>query len=190
MKIAAKAASKRKIPIVLDPVGAGATKLRTNTVLRILGDYPVSIVKGNAGEIASLAGIGGKVRGVDSVGGAQMEGAVALAKRFATVVAVTGAEDFVSDGKRVLKVSNGSTWLGTITGSGCSATSVVAAFAGVGSNYVESAASALAVYSVAAEQAERRNPEGPATFKRYFFDSLYSITDEQVKTAARIEEIK
>jgi hydroxyethylthiazole kinase len=188
MKVAAKKASTRGIPIILDPVGAGATKLRTQTALNFLNNYPVGVLKGNLGEISVLAGLGGEVRGVDSAsGGAEAKiCAVEAADKFNTVVAVTGKEDYISDGKTTLCVSNGHKWLSAITGSGCCAGTVVSAFCAVGDNLVTASACGLAVYGIASEIAAQ-NANGPASFRTAFFDTVYNLTPEIVEKHARIE---
>ncbi len=190
MEAAMTKAGQRQIPLLLDPVGAGATSLRTQTSLRFLQQYRVTMLKGNLGEISVLAGLDGKVRGVDSESGAEPSLAAQKgAERFGIPVAVTGKEDFVSDGKRTLRISNGSHWLGTITGSGCSAATVMGAFLAVEKDAVLAAASALSAYSVASEIAEERQPEGPASFKVAFFDALYRLTPQMVTERANIQEV-
>lgn len=190
MIIAGKQANKSGIPIVLDPVGAGATLMRTETGHRLLRELNVSIVRGNAGEIGALSGSGGEVKGVDSVGatGSAVDLARNSAKQWNAVVAVTGARDIISDGQRVLGVDNGHVWLQTRTGTGCAATAVTAAFAAVEPDHVVAAASALAVYGLAAELAARE-ANGPASFGVAFFDQIYNLTPEQVAEGARIVEL-
>jgi hydroxyethylthiazole kinase len=186
---AGRQANASGIPIVLDPVGAGATGYRTSTGLRLLGELRIDIVRANAGEVGALSGAGGEVKGVESVGAGadQVSLARSAAKAWGNVVAVTGKQDAVSDGERVLTVDNGHPWLSARTGTGCGATSVTAAFAAVEPDYVVAAASALAVYGLAAELAARRT-NGPASFHTAFFDEIYNLTPEQVESGARIQE--
>lgn len=189
MRIAAGEANRRGVPVIFDPVGAGASRLRTDASVEILRHFRVSLLKGNAGEISVLAGLGGEVRGVDSAGGAQTTvAAKRAAEEFRTTVAVTGKMDAVSDGTTTLVVENGSDWLGRITGSGCSATTVIAAFCAVEPHYLTAAASALACYSIAAEMAEEKGVEGPMSFKTAFFDAVYNLTPEEVIKRAKIRE--
>ncbi|MGD0167605.1 MAG: hydroxyethylthiazole kinase, partial [Gaiellaceae bacterium] len=124
MILAGKAANAAGVPVVLDPVGAGATRYRTDTAERIIREVRVAIVRGNAGEIATLAGQEGEVRGVDSiaVGVPVWEIAKSAARLFGCVIAVTGAVDRVSDGEDTLSVANGHKLLGVVTGTGCMAT--------------------------------------------------------------------
>src|SRR5205085_8775350 len=120
MLAAGKAASELRVPVVLDPVGAGATKLRTETAKRILADVDVTVLRGNPGEVATLVGVQAEVRGVESIGGG--EGAAELAgeaaRRFGCVASVTGPVDHVSDGEQALSVANGPERLAAGTGPG------------------------------------------------------------------------
>ncbi|MDQ3893163.1 MAG: hydroxyethylthiazole kinase, partial [Actinomycetota bacterium] len=126
MLAAGKEAGRCGIPVVLDPVGAGATRFRTDTAKRLLEEVDVAVVRGNAGEVATLVGVEAEVRGVESIGGPDdaADLARAAARTLGTVAAVTGAVDHVSDGERVLAVANGHELLGTVTGTGCMATAV------------------------------------------------------------------
>ena len=190
MLIAGREANRRGIPIVLDPVGAGATQLRTDTNRRLLQELRISVVRGNAGEIGALTGAGGEVKGVESVGGPDDVVSVArdAARAWGCVVAITGKQDIISDGERVLAVDNGHRWLTTLTGTGCMATTVVAAFAAVADDLLVSTDCALAYYGYVAERAAEQ-ARGPASFKVAFFDTLYNMTPEEAAQGARISEI-
>jgi len=133
MLIAGKSANANGVPIVFDPVGAGATKLRTDSSLRILSELKVKIVRGNSGEVGVVAGQGGVVRGVESYGtkGDLVEVARTISTRFGAVGAITGKRDTVVDKSRIGYCDNGHQMLTTITGTGCTATTLVAAFAAV-----------------------------------------------------------
>src|ERR687885_2333407 len=121
MLLAGRAAKEARVPIVLDPVGAGATAYRTATARRLVRELEPNVVRGNSAEIATLAGRAAEIRGVESIGAADSpaEIARAAAHDLGTVVAVTGAVDHVSDGERVMAISNGHPLLASITGSGC-----------------------------------------------------------------------
>ncbi len=190
MLIAGRKANERGIPIVLDPVGAGATTLRTETNLRLLDELQIAVVRGNSGEIGALSGAGGIVKGVESVEGVSdpVEVAQSMARAHGVVVAITGKRDVIADGKRVLGVDNGHQWLTTITGTGCMATTMVAAFAAVERDYLVAAAGALACFGLAAEQAAEK-AHGPASFKVALFDQLYNLTPEELAQGARIVEL-
>jgi hydroxyethylthiazole kinase len=187
MILAGGMANDRKIPVVLDPVGAGATRFRTETVQRLLDELKVSILKGNAGEIGVLAGAGGKVRGVDSHGLAG--DVVSIAKDYAKcaklVVTVSGATDIVTDGKRVVLVENGHPMMGSISGTGCMAASVTGAFAAVTDDMVLASAAAFAAFGIAGERAAA-GARGPFTFKTALFDELAALTPAALTKGAKI----
>lgn len=188
MVVAGRRANERGIPVVLDPVGAGATPLRTESSRRLLSELRIGIVRGNAGEIGSLFGTGGVVKGVESVGGVDdpVSLARAAAREWRTVVAITGRRDIVSDGQRVLGVDNGHPYLTTLTGTGCMSTTMVAAFAAVERDGLVAAAAALACFGLAAERAAQE-ARGPASFKVALFDALYHLKPEELEQGARIE---
>jgi len=191
MLIAGRKANERGIPIVLDPVGAGATTLRTETNRRLLDELRIAVVRGNSGEIGALSGAGGVVKGVESVEGVSnpVEVAQVMARERGLVVAITGKQDVIADGERVLGVDNGHQWLTTITGTGCMATTMVAAFAAVERDYLVAAAGALACFGLAAEKAAAQ-ANGPATFKVALFDQIYNLTPEELAAGARVVELQ
>jgi len=190
MITAGKHARLRGIPVVLDPVGAGATSYRTDTDLLIIRDVGPDIVRGNPGEIAALIGAGGEVRGVESVG--TLDDPVAVAKLAANAwgatVAMTGARDLITDGSRTLGVENGDRWLTTLTGTGCSSTAMVAAYAAVESDYVLAAAGALAHLGYAAEVAAK-DAKGPGSFKAALHDAIYNMTPDMLAENMRAVEL-
>jgi hydroxyethylthiazole kinase len=187
MILAGRMANERKIPVILDPVGAGATRFRTETVHRIMDEVAITILKGNAGEIGVLAGSGGKVRGVDSHG---ISGdAVAIAKDYARsggmVVSISGAVDIVTDGKRVFLIGNGHPMMGSISGTGCMAASVTGTFAASGTDPLKASAAALAAFGIAGERAAA-TARGPMSFKAALFDELAGLTPADLATGARV----
>lgn len=189
MHAAADKANDLEIPIILDPVGAGATAYRTDTALSLLEKHKITILRGNPGEIGVLSGVGGTVRGVESIGKTDVEKAAnKLALSYQTTVVVTGRHDLITDGKRVLSVKNGHEWLTTITGSGCMCTAVTAAFAAVETDPVIAAGGALAAYGLAAELAARE-ARGPASFKVAMLDMVYRMTPKQLTEEARAQFI-
>lgn len=191
MIVAGRAAKRRGIPIVLDPVGAGATALRTDTARRLLGEVGVSILRGNAGEVMAVAGEAGRVRGVDSL--ADSDAAVAaaghLAKSNEITVAVTGVLDVVTDGKRTFEVANGHPMMGRVTGTGCGATVAVACFAAVADlgDLCFAAAAGLARYGLAGEIAARVSTR-PGSFAVAFVDALATVDRSEVLAGLRITE--
>ncbi len=188
-------AGLRGVPIVLDPVGAGATRYRTAAAGRLLDELHPTAVRANAGEAAALLGQGGLVRGVEYVGAAEPGGlAAALARERACVAAVTGACDFVADTDRVLGVENGHPWLAAIPGAGCMTAGVIGAFCAVARTQPEApgfllaAACALVCFGVAAEIAADY-ARGPGTLAPALLDALYYLTPEQVRQEARVREL-
>jgi hydroxyethylthiazole kinase len=190
MLLAAKAANAEGVPVVLDPVGAGATTLRTETGKRILDAAEIAVVRGNAAEVATLAGREAEIRGVESIGaeGSGAELAQAAAQALGTVAAVTGPVDYVSDGERVLAVANGHELLATVTGTGCMATAVTGCFLGVRPDApLEAAAEALVVFGLAGEEAAE-GAKGPGTFHVQLYDALYNLNPETIDGRARVDE--
>ncbi len=189
MVLAGKRANELGVPVVLDPVGAGATVFRTKSCKRILDEVDVGIVRGNAAEIAVLAGFEGKIRGVESVeeGSDAKTSALALAKNLGCTVAVTGAVDVISDGERVALVSNGSPMLSRVTGTGCMATAIVAAFAGVQADAFRAATGALTTFGIAGEIAAEEAGERPGSFHVALYDSLASIGEAKIEEGAKVE---
>ncbi len=191
MRIAGQAANEHGIPIVLDPVGAGATAFRTQMSQFLLKELKIAILRGNAGEIGALSGAGGVVKGVESVEGVKDPAAVAqaMAKEQDTVVVIGGKRDILSDGKRVLGVDNGHAWLTTITGTGCMVTTAVAAFGAVERDYLIAAAGGLACFGLAAELAAQK-ASGPASFKVALLDQIYNLQPEQLAQGAKVVELE
>ncbi|MCL4338358.1 hydroxyethylthiazole kinase [Patescibacteria group bacterium] len=187
MFIAGRKANSMRIPIILDPVGAGATKLRSSTSLELLSKLEIAVLRGNHGEIGAVAGAGGKVKGVESVEGIKdpVKVAQSLAKKYKTVVVITGKRDIVSSGKETYFVDNGDQWLSTNTGTGCMSTTMVAAFCAVEKNYAFASSAALACYGYAAEIAAK-NAKGPASFKIALLDTLYNMSPSQLAKGAKI----
>jgi hydroxyethylthiazole kinase len=189
MLIAGKAANAAGVPVVLDPVGVGATALRTDTAKRILDEVDVAVVRGNAAEVAALAGMDAEIRGVESIGvgagGATI--ARATARAFGAVASVTGAVDNVSDGSRTLAIANGDPLLATITGSGCMSSALTGCFVAVRREaLVDGAAYALAALGVAGEEAARE-AHGPGTFHARLYDAVFNLTPDSLDTRAKIE---
>jgi hydroxyethylthiazole kinase len=191
MLLAGGAANARRIPVVLDPVGAGATTYRTTTAHRILELVDVTVLRGNAGEVATLVGAQAEVRGVESIstGLEPAELAREAAKRLGIIASVTGAVDHVSDGERVLSVSNGHELLATVTGTGCMSTAMTGCFlAAKPGEPLEAAAEALAAFGVAAEDAAA-GADGPGTFHVRLYDALYALDPATLDGRARVEEL-
>ncbi len=191
MAIAGRRANELGVPIVLDPVGAGATKLRTDSVARLLGELKVAIVRGNAGEIGVVAGAGGEVKGVESFGakGDLVEVGRRLAVLHATTAAISGKRDVIVDARRVGYCDNGHILLTTITGTGCVATTIVAAFAAVEPDPLLAATAGYAALGIAGEVAAER-ASGPGTFQPALFDAIYALDRKTIleRCKAWVEE--
>ena len=191
MILAGGTATAREIPIVLDPVGAGATQYRTTTTHRLLDIVDVTVLRGNAGEIATLVGAEAEVRGVESIG-AGLEPAEltrTAAQRLGVIASVTGAVDHVSDGERVLSVANGHELLATVTGTGCMSSALTGCFlAAKPEAPLEAAAEALAAFGVAAEDAAH-GAAGPGTFHARLYDALYALDPATLDERTHIEEL-
>jgi hydroxyethylthiazole kinase len=188
MLLAGRAANAAGVPVVLDPVGAGATRFRTETAERILADIDIAVLRGNAGEIATLAGAEAEVRGVDSVaaGAAPEEIALRAANLYGCVASVTGPVDHVSDGTQVLAVANGHPLMSLVTGTGCISSALSGCFLAVKrDDPLAAAAEALAAYGVAGEDAAV-GATGPGSFHVALYDALANLDPDTLDERARI----
>lgn len=185
MLLAAEAANKAAIPWVLDPVAAGATGFRRETSANLL-DLKPSIIRGNASEIMALSGMVATGKGVDSADSveAAKEAARVLASSQNAVVAVTGEEDFVTDGKTSYMIANGNVMMPQVTALGCSLSGVVAAFS-VGQPHLEATAAAIAYYGLAGERAADL-AKGPGSFATAFLDALYQLDAVALNAGAKV----
>jgi hydroxyethylthiazole kinase len=186
---AGQKASAQGTPIILDPVGSGATPLRTKSAKQIIDQTKVSVIRGNASEILSLRHEDSKTKGVDSVHSVEdaADTARILAEELQTTLAITGPIDLVTDGRRVVRVSNGHRLMGYVTGTGCTATTAIGAFLAVDGDPVSAASTALAFFGLAGEVAAKA-ASAPGSFMIQLLDALYTITPEQLKEGCRIEE--
>jgi hydroxyethylthiazole kinase len=191
MVLAGRAASVREIPVVLDPVGAGATAYRTDTARRILEETRVTVLRGNPGEVATLVGAEAEVRGVESMatGLEPAELAAEAGRQLGLVASVTGPVDHVSDGERTLAVANGHPLLAAVTGTGCISSALTGCFlAAKPEEPLDAAAEALAALGVAAEDAAD-GAGGPGTFHARLYDALAALDPETLDGRARISEL-
>jgi hydroxyethylthiazole kinase len=189
MLAAGRAANAKGIPVVVDPVGAGATSYRTQTAKRLLDDVDVTVLRGNVGEVATLVGVEAEVRGVESIaaGGDPGEVAREAARALGVIASVTGPVDHVSDGERLLKVANGHELLATVSGTGCMSTAITGCFlAAKPGEPVEAAAEALAAFGVAGEDAASE-ARGPGSFHAGLYDALYNLEPNRLDERAKIE---
>jgi len=175
MRIAARAAGAAARPWVLDPVAAGGLPWRTDLAGQLLGHTP-TVVRGNASEILGLVG-GGGGRGVDATDRPEevLPTARGLAAKHQTVVAISGAVDHLTDGRRLVRVHNGHPWLTWVTGAGCGLGALIAAFAACGRDPLIAATAATAAFTVAAEGAADR-ARGPGSFAVALLDELHELS--------------
>jgi hydroxyethylthiazole kinase len=188
MVAAGKAANASGIPVVLDPVGVGATRYRTDTAKRILSEVDVTVLRGNQGEVATLVGVVAEVRGVESIGAADDAADLAwtAARELGLVASVTGVVDHASDGEHVLAVANGHELLASVTGTGCMSSAITGCFLAVKRDApLEAAAEALAAFGVAGEDAAR-DAKGPGTFHVNLYDALAALDPATLDGRARI----
>ncbi len=201
MKVAGAIATKVGHPIVLDPVGAGASKLRTETAGMLLDNYDVKVIRGNMSEMKALAGAAAATRGVD----ANPDDAVtddnlaesaafakALAEKTGAVIAITGAIDIVADANTAYTIRNGVPIMGKITGTGCMLSCITAAYAVANPDMLlEAVVAAVAGMGVAGEiAATRMQPvDGNASLRTYIIDALFNMNARALEAVARIEEV-
>jgi len=189
MILSGTAANEKKIPVVLDAVGVGATKFRDEMAAKILGSVRVDIVKGNYSEIAKLAGETAKTKGGEatSINADPAKIAKEFAKSSSSIVVMTGKEDIISDGDRVFIVKNGHELMGSIVGTGCMAASVIGSFAAVNPDYCEASREALCYFGVAGELAAEKS-RGPGSFKVNLYDEVFNLSDDKVKSMMNFEK--
>ncbi|UOQ49182.1 hydroxyethylthiazole kinase [Gracilibacillus caseinilyticus] len=186
MILAGKAANKTGTPVVFDPVGAGATMFRTQSAQRILEQVEVTCIRGNAGEIASLAGLSATVRGVDGAGDVDMEILAEQAyQKLGVSLAITGAQDILIHQREKVILSNGHPLLTKVTGTGCLLSSVLAAFLAVTDDVLQAMTDAISYYGVAAENAASEQ-QLPGSFQVSFIDQLFHLKSEEINRKIRI----
>lgn len=188
MLIAAKRADELNTPVVLDPVGAGATALRTSAAKKILESADIRVLRGNPSEVLSLRHADSQTKGVDSLHTVEEAAKTAriLAVELNTTLAITGPVDLVTDGNRELRVSNGHPLMSCVTGTGCTATALIGAFLAVDPDAVGAAATALSFFGLAGELAAE-TASGPGSFMIALLDALYTLSPEDLRKGCRIE---
>jgi len=188
METAARKASGNSIPIILDPVGSGATSLRTRSARRLIDASALSVIRGNASEILSLRDRNSKTKGVDSIHSVEEaeDAAKILASELETTLAITGPVDLVTDGKRMLRIANGDAMMAYVTGTGCMATATIGAFLAVDEDPVTATATALAYFGLAGEMAAATS-KAPGSFMVALLDALYLLTPKDLEQGCKIE---
>lgn len=199
MLAAGKRANELGHPVVLDPVGAGASSLRTDTALELLRQVKLTVIRGNISEIKTLALGSGTTKGVDAdmadrVTEENLNGAVSFAKDFAkrsgAVIAITGAIDIVTDGERAFCVRNGRPEMSAITGTGCQLSALTAAYVTANPDRpLEAAAAAVCAMGLCGEIAYRRMTEadGNSSYRNYIIDAMYRLTPAALEEGANYE---
>jgi len=184
---AGKRANELKVPVILDPVGSGATKLRTESAKRLIDELSIQVVRGNASEVLSLAHEGSRTKGVDSIHSVDdaADAALILAKELNTSLAITGKVDLITDGERIYRVFNGHELMGYVTGTGCTATVIIGAFLAVDPDPVTATTTGLAYFGLAGEKAATK-AQAPGSFMIAMLDSLYTIDEKQMEKEAKI----
>ena len=190
MHVAAAAAARYGTPIVLDPVGAGGTAWRTGAAGGIIKNYPVAVIRGNASEIQALAagGKSGVNPGVDSDDKEEADSAGIrhLSTTLGAVIAVTGAVDIVSDGKRTLYCKNGTPLLPYVTGTGCMTTALIGTYAAVTDPFTAALAGILSM-GIAGERAVAGRPgTGPGTLHALLMDEIYTLNSETLVSSGKV----
>ncbi|WP_224270833.1 hydroxyethylthiazole kinase [Haloprofundus salinisoli] len=183
MLTAGRAANDEDVPVVVDPVGVGATPTRSAVADRLVTELDVTVVNGNHAEITALAGEDAEVRGVESVGEYAdiAETAIACARRTEAVVVASGERDVVADAERAYEVEVGDPMMGTVVGTGCMLGATLAVFAAAIADPLRAALAGTAAYGLAGERAaagEYGEYEGPASYKIAFLDSVAGMADD------------
>lgn len=190
MIVAARKAHQLGIPVVFDPVGVGATSMRTAAAARIIRETSPAVIRGNASEIKVLAGISTAIRGVDSVADETDSETVArdLARKLGCVVALTGKTDIIARGDDLCRIDNGHPWLSGVTGTGCMATSLVGCCLGGGADPFVAAAGGITVMGIAGELAREalRPGENIGMFRVRLFDAVAAMTPETIIQRGKI----
>ncbi|PYE42713.1 hydroxyethylthiazole kinase [Paenibacillus barcinonensis] len=196
IRLAGQSANANHVPVVLDPVGAGATAYRTETVQQLVRDLRLTVLRGNVAEVAHVIGVPWTIKGVDA--GAGEGDRISIAERAAQqlecIVVITGQYDIITDGYQTFIASNGHVLLTQVTGAGCLLSSVVGAFAAVaqpGDDLLSSIAQAVSFYGVAAEQAAALTAQlGPGSFQIELLNQLAKVTPELLSAHAQIRQIR
>ena len=196
---AGKKANELRHPVLLDPVGAGASALRTNTALELMRELKLAVIRGNISEIKTLAFGSGTTKGVDAdvadaVTEENLDEAVTFVKKFAretgSIIAVTGAIDLVSDEEKCYVIRNGRPEMGRITGTGCQLSGMMTAYVTANpENRLEAAAAAVCVMGLAGEigWSRMQKGDGNATYRNRIIDAIYNMTGEELEKGAKYE---
>lgn len=182
MVAAARKALEINVPIILDPVGSGATDYRTRTAWKLAKEFHPTIIRGNGSEIMSLCSDDVRTKGVDSSSGsdAAIEAAKTLNEEMGSVICITGETDYIVGGPEIHAIANGHPMMPKVTGLGCTATALCGAFAAVNPDGDKAAAHAMAVMGIAGEMAARK-AAGPGSLQVAFIDSLFLLSEDDIR---------
>ena len=188
MKTALLEANRLDRPVVFDPVGAGATPYRNDTIRELLQTGTMAIIRANASEVMAMVSVEHRTKGVDSTQRAEnaLESAKVLLDTYGSVISISGETDYIVSRDAVVEVHNGHRFMPNITGMGCSASALTGAFAAVADDHAEAAVSGMALMGVAGELAAR-SAEGPGTLQMHFYDILHNLTREDFLDTVRLK---
>jgi len=198
---AGKKANEQNIPVILDPVGVGASRLRTDTANKLLNEVKFAVVRGNISEIKALGNTNAKgAKGVDadladSINEENLDEVVeyikSLSEKLSSVIAVTGAIDIVSDSKKTYIIRNGHPMMGKISGTGCMLSSIIGAYCGANKdNIVDATAAAVCIIGLSGELAYEKilkNDEGTSMLRSHLIDFMSKIDDKILEEGAKFE---
>lgn len=195
MFISGKKANELNIPVLLDPVGAGASALRTDTAVKLLNEVKFSVIRGNASEIKTLAGESADTKGVDAgetdaINDDMVETAKKFALKTGAVVAVTGKTDIVTDGTKTFLINNGNKMMSIITGTGCQLSALMTAFAAANKDDILTAcAAAVCTMGLCGEKGAGRmtSLDGNSSYRNYIIDAVYNLTGDDLERGAKYE---
>ncbi len=185
MLLAGRRANEIDLPVIFDPVGAGASHFREEACRQILSELNLTIIRGNRAEIGALAGQGGQLRGIDAVSGPDdIQTAVrVLSRQTGAVVIASGEKDLIFYDDQMMTVGNGHPLMLRVTGTGCMLSAVIAAFAAVGDDPLETAVAGVSCFKLAGKLAGQ-TAGGPGAFKTGLMDFLYAITPDDLRRSA------
>lgn len=201
MLIAGKKANELHHPVVLDPVGVGASTLRTQTALKLLDEIQFSVIRGNISEIKTLALGSGTTKGVDAniadkVTKENIKEVVRFAQEFSrktgAVIAITGAIDLVCNQEKAVAIENGHAMMSSITGTGCQLSALTASFISANpAHLLEATLAAVCTMGLAGEIAHTRltHLDGNASYRNYIIDAIYNMTSQQLQEGAKYQEV-
>lgn len=182
-------ARKKGIPVIVDPVGAGATIFRTKTARDLISSDPPAVIRGNASEIMALYDDKSKTKGVDSAAASDL--AVATAQKLSEihkcVVCISGATDYIVEDEKIIKTMNGHPLMTRVTGLGCTASALCGAFAAVNKSVFAATVKAMAVMGIAGEIAAEK-AAGPGSLQMHFLDTLYTLSEDDIRARLKVEE--